>query len=585
MKLIKLYCNKKDFKVVNFHEGLNIVVGKVTSFETPKNDSHNLGKTKLLELLDFMLLGSINKEHFLKNDIFKDFVFYLEIKIKDNQFLTIQRSTLNDTKISIKISQQDINCLDCNEWDYVDLPLNSRDEEKNPKVLLNKLLNIKINDFVFDYRKILHYFLRNQNDYNDVFKLTRYKGKDSTWKPDLCKLLGFNPDFIIKKYQADDFISNSNKAITILSETNDGINNSEKINEEIRLISSQIETYKDELKTLNFFTSNDDTINSTITSLLLDIKKSNTKVYNLRTEIKLLENNQVNPRVNSKKLMELYEECGTYFPDSLKIEYESLENFNKKIFEESIKYIEKSLVDKKRELSETLISLKTLNEKLSENSKYISQMDLKTKYSELVAKIFDLQTELTQKNNLLKNVTAIDKINSDIINKTKEKDECIKKINELLNEKNPVFEQVSSKYKKLMKSITGLSCDIRIATNKNGNVEFESLFLNDQDVETKESDGNTYKKLMCSSFDISLLTSIGSSNSLNFIYHDGILESLDVNKKILYLDEILKILENNDFQYIISSLECDLPDEYKNQKYNCVVLTDEANGNLFGVNF
>ena len=67
MKLVRLYANKL-FKNIEFSEtGLNIVLGRITNKAINDKDTHNLGKTLLCDLIDFMLLKKVDnkKEFFL----------------------------------------------------------------------------------------------------------------------------------------------------------------------------------------------------------------------------------------------------------------------------------------------------------------------------------------------------------------------------------------------------------------------------------------------------------------------------------------------------------------------------------------
>lgn len=51
MKLSKIYSNKKDvFSPINFHDGLNVVIGEIRRSENRGKDTHNLGKSKLCDL-------------------------------------------------------------------------------------------------------------------------------------------------------------------------------------------------------------------------------------------------------------------------------------------------------------------------------------------------------------------------------------------------------------------------------------------------------------------------------------------------------------------------------------------------------
>lgn len=76
MKLSKLYCNDKRFKTVYFKEGFNLILGSVNNKN--KNDTHNLGKTTLVEIINYMLLKK--NTHFLverqKKKFLKDLNFF-----------------------------------------------------------------------------------------------------------------------------------------------------------------------------------------------------------------------------------------------------------------------------------------------------------------------------------------------------------------------------------------------------------------------------------------------------------------------------------------------------------------------------
>lgn len=66
MKLVKLYCSDSRFRTIRFNDGLNVVLGKVRRRNDTHKDSHNLGKSTLVELLDFMFLKKVDKDYFLR---------------------------------------------------------------------------------------------------------------------------------------------------------------------------------------------------------------------------------------------------------------------------------------------------------------------------------------------------------------------------------------------------------------------------------------------------------------------------------------------------------------------------------------
>ena len=105
MKLSRLYSNKPGlFAPVDFIQGLNVVLAEIRLPENRDKDTHNLGKTTLGRLLDFGFLAKRDSKFFLFKhlDLFKDFIFFLEIELQDASFVTLRRGVGEATKISFK---------------------------------------------------------------------------------------------------------------------------------------------------------------------------------------------------------------------------------------------------------------------------------------------------------------------------------------------------------------------------------------------------------------------------------------------------------------------------------------------------
>ena len=101
------------------------------------------------------------------------------------------------------------------DWDHENLSLNTKKAEDSPIRIFEEYLAFDVvTDFSF--RQTLGYFLRNQNDYRDVFRLDKFRGSDSNWKPALYSLLGFDANLVEKKYALETEKSEVNNFITRL---------------------------------------------------------------------------------------------------------------------------------------------------------------------------------------------------------------------------------------------------------------------------------------------------------------------------------------------------------------------------------
>ena len=106
MKLSKIYSNNSKFKPILFNSGFSVIFGDVEKGRDldKKTGEHNIGKTSLVYLIDFLLLKTVNKKTFFaKNkEVLSDWIFFLEIELNDGRFLTIKRAVNPNTKISFK---------------------------------------------------------------------------------------------------------------------------------------------------------------------------------------------------------------------------------------------------------------------------------------------------------------------------------------------------------------------------------------------------------------------------------------------------------------------------------------------------
>ena len=95
--------------------------------------------------------------------------------------------------------------------------------------------------------------LRMQGDYEDVYRLSKFKGRDINWKPFMFDLLGFNGDLLYRKYEND-------QKIEKLREYIDNIKNDFSVNTDERdeLVAKvdfkrdEARNYEDQIDRFNF---------------------------------------------------------------------------------------------------------------------------------------------------------------------------------------------------------------------------------------------------------------------------------------------------------------------------------------------
>lgn len=413
MKLSKIYSNFNDiFKPILFNEGFNVIIGKVKKPKDKEKDSHNLGKTLLIYLIDFLLLRKLTAEFFLKKhfDLFKDFVFFLEIEVDSEKFFTIRRSVDKSSKIFLKLHSErnkDFTELDESDWDYNPSPFIKAKEK------INELLDLSIIFPPFNYRNGVSYFLRTQKDFTDVFQLDKFKGKHKTWKPYLAKIFGFDYKLVKLKYQLDELIDRKKEEIKyfkIESSLQDQTEEYDKIKGLIEIIKNELKILTNKIDRFNFYTTELNLNRELIEEVEANIAYYNKLLYTCNYEIKKINESLGNKiEFSIEKTKRLFEEIGIFFPEQLKKSYDDVEQFNKQLYSEREKHLKETLIILKKERTEIETILEEKNNKRMEMLSVLENKDTFAKFKEYQYDVIKKEKNLTELENKLSNLDEIGK--------------------------------------------------------------------------------------------------------------------------------------------------------------------------------
>lgn len=572
MKLLKIYSNKENFKETIFNEGFNVIIGRVSKSSDRGKDTHNLGKTTLIHIIDFLLLKDLTKDHIFHRHklLFKDYVFFLEILLNNGTCLTIKRKIDQPSKVSLKLHKEKYqNFVNCDNWDYKELGLSSKFPDQNPKKILNRLLEFDVLQD-FDYRKTVGYFLRTQEDYNKVFHLSKFAGGDIDWKPFLFELLGFDKTYVLNKYELEKkrydqekFIANMQHEFSVNTEEID------KINGIIQIKKEEKEELSLKLDNFDFYTNESNINNTLVEEVEARISELNTLVYKLKFEIEKisLSINKQEITLDLKEIDRVFKDVKLYFPDQLKKEYAELIDFNKRVTAERNKHLYESLQQKELQQSEYT---KELREQNSIRTKLLSQLTEKDsfkKYKHYQSDLIDIEKEIERLTYQLENIDVIKNAKDRLKLISDQIDEAANNIQKEVEKENPFYKSIRLMFNQLIKKILKQPGVLSIRINSNGNVEFNAEIVGRNDETTSKGKGHSYKKVLCVCFDLSLLINYKSSSFYRFVYHDGSLESLDDRKKLEYLDLLKSISKEHNIQYILTLIEDDTPIDETGERY------------------
>ncbi|MFM7469732.1 MAG: DUF2326 domain-containing protein [Vampirovibrionales bacterium] len=564
-----------------------MVLAEIRLPKNRKKDTHNLGKTTLSKLINYCLLSGdhAKKDFFLikHRDIFNDFVFYLEVKYGEQQFLTIRRSVESPTRISLKTHEVSEYYTDCDQWDHSDLPW------LKAKEILDGILNFRVIS-PGTYRDALGYCLRIQDDYSDVFKLQKNsRSKDKDWKPYLAKILGFDSSLVNENYELAAKLKSKKDEAQILKGDLSGINDSsDKLDGLLLIKEDECTKIQQQLDDYNFDISDAALNKEVVEELETRIASYNEERYLLTQSIKRIQN-ALNEKItfNLKATEKLFQEASLYFGGQLKKDFDALMNFNSMLSEEREEYLKKELIQKESKLHEVTEEIKSLNAKRSSTLSVLKDKETFSKYKSLSSRLVEGKAKIEHLNDLKKRRESFQSLQEIISKLEAERTVIQNKINDNINSQNNRYTNIRRYFNEIIKSTIDKNAVISTKTNKEGNIEFYADTMNDQELATSESDGHTYRKLLCMAFDLAVAREYSKDNFPHFVYHDGGLESLDDRKKINFIQSIREYTKQG-IQYIVTMIDSEMPNYISDPLFEepeiILRLHDESdNGRLFRI--
>lgn len=604
MKLSKLYSNDHRFKNITFNlKGLNVIYADVLTDLKEKKNSHDLGKTKLAELIDYLLCKQIDKNHFLlkikdKNgdSIFINHTFYLEIYLNDGRFLTIKRSIENHTKTSFSINEQTTDeYRPPTIWQFNDLAI---DPAKKKLAEYIKFDFFKSKSY--DFRKAINYCIRMQPDYEDVYRLSKFKGgRDIDWKPFMFDLLGFNGEILRKKYQNDEQQEKIEAQIKQLKKDfSVEETNRDEIVAQIGLQQNKTLEAEKKIDQLNFYEQDQSLIETGVEEVENKISELNTLSYNLSFDINKLQGSiKNNFAFDLNKVEKVFEEVKIYFPDNLKKDYQELISFNEELTKDRNRLLRKTLKEKNNQLQDINAQLAVLNAKKESLLSFLRDTDTFRRLKEYQKELAKLESELIQLQERLRIIDLIiEKEESKEILK-KEIEDTVKKIRNFSNhtDQNQKYTLVRELFSRFFSSVMNEDTYISWSINSKNNVDFKPPVIKTKELlskDTAKDEGRTYRKILCVVFDLAILVTYNIESYFRFVYHDDVLSQQDNGIKLRLLELIKNITTEHDIQYILSVIKSDLPTDQKDEfiyfSNDEVVLElndRDERGTLFGFEF
>lgn len=591
MKISRIYSNfENEFKTIDFCSGFNVVLGQIFHPEDLKKDAHNLGKSKLSELIDFCLLKGRSPDFFLFKFplVFNKYVFFIEILLNSGSYITVKRGVDKNTKISIKKHSEGRQLYrgDVWSWDYEDETIGVA------KTVLDSYFDLAVVG-AWDYRDAVAYCLRSQKDYTEVFKLDKFRGQHVFWKPYLGHILGFEASALIRNYQLKNEIDALSVKLIELKKLIGAVQGDQEeiLNRHLQAKMGAAESLKWQMENLNFDESDKEYIEELTGEIDSELEDLNRVKYYLSARLRKLQKTEsvAGERFNIDSISQLFEEAGVVFGDQIKRSYSELVEFNRQITSERRDFVRQQKDELEQHLDEINFRTGELNLERSRKLSYLSSYDIFSKYKEVSQKLAEINSSIVEVNKNLEVNESIKKLEEESRKLFRDKVGVVDSIrvnrDEVVVDKEGIYNRIKDGFEDYVSEVLNKSGVITTEQNGEGNLDYFAGLIGLDGRITGESDGFSYKKILCIGFDLAVMCAYSDEKFVRFLYHDGGLETLDDRKKIEFIEYVRTVSSINGFQYILTVIESDLPSGFKFPDHEIVrVLHDDGlSGRLFNI--
>lgn len=571
MRLIKLSCNQKSFRTIEFNPcGLTLILGTKTESENNEKSSsvNGVGKTQALRLIHFCL-GAKNDSEIAKTLKYAvpNWLFRLDFIIDDREHY-IERSGDSTT---LRIDNEDTSYAGMIKW------LNSA--KVFPKLQDRKFIT---------FRSLFSRFARiKQEDSIEPTKL--HKETEYTSLINTAYLLNLDLELIEQKYQLKAKLEANKKTKTLISKDSylaDIFKAGKSPSVRKKTLEQNIKKINNSLD--NFTIAEDyyaiERLAEELTIRSRDIQR---KITALNFKTKSIDKSlQQNPDIDSQALLQLYEGLEQLFRPEVLAHFETVQSFHNDITINRLSRLEKEKIAIKIQIEELDQEFQSISAERDRKLALLKDKHALDEYLALTKELTTYNEELTQVSRYL---SMDDNIKEQNLHLKKQILDVIEKAleyskTEPLSTSNSRFEEITSNiYKNLNSSV---SMDVIDSDNN------QMTYNISVELETDSSDGVSSIKVMA--FDW-LIYQYGYHN-MHMLWHDNrLFADIDPEDLALWFRFVSDELTASNKQYIASininnyeDMKVFLPRETLQSLDNSVALIlkgDTPTNKLMGINF
>ncbi|MCT3906610.1 DUF2326 domain-containing protein [Elizabethkingia anophelis] len=543
MILKKIYSEPEGlFKTTVFNNGLNFIYGRKEP-NSPKNSLNSIGKSTFLDLIDFCLLSSFQKQHnprlFSALDILRNFSAVLEFEVSNVEYI-IKRSfdtpnevlfgtegnlsfyKIDDLKkilFDIIFRRENYNGIQNPSWYrnlisfYIKIQKFKKPGFLDPIKYIQELTEVQLN--------IFHFFLLGIDNTipNNLFKF-RVDGKD---------------------------LSTSIKEIKKYVEEKYGLKDISKAQNEINRLKVDISKLDNAISVFKLGEHYDDAENEA-NELTESIKNHIYNNFLDKEKIKSYEDSyQINDELNMRRISSMYKEINENLALNIKKTLKDAVDFRKKLSESRKDFIKKEIEKLRGVISLRDEILKELEEK---RAKLFYFLSAKEAIKDLTEAFFIVSEKKAKLSEIESNIKLL-------LDLTREFNEIETEINKLKNEYIVLLEEVSDDIVKFYKIFNETFDAIYLENKSSSQFAISTYPKKDSLVQISISmpdmfgKGKNQGRTLIYDIAVAILNIEKTHNYPRFLIHDGIFDGVD-KAHFISVCELIESLNMSGvpFQYI-----------------------------------
>ncbi|MUG90160.1 DUF2326 domain-containing protein [Bombella sp. ESL0385] len=568
-----IYADHDGFHKVIFTVGENIILADRTAASSKKDTRNAVGKSLLLEIIDFCLGSQLSGKKGLKSPALKDWSFTMKITLVDETISVTRR--LDDSKsVTIEYLSQNNRqkTLSLQEWQQIlgeklfSLPTSLKEEKYAPTA-----------------RSLLKHFIRTgKESYIDAFRPVP-KQKSYAAQIDNAFLLGLdwrNPQSLQFLKDKDASLSALKKAIK------DGVIGADttsvaKLETELILLSRECEETKNNLDRFEVLPQYRD-IEEKANSLTVKISRMNEDNFIDGESLKNYEKSIKEPEdVDNEKLARLFKEAGSILPRNVVKTLDQAKDFHISLIRDRRDFLANTITSLRESISSRK---KALEEAVEERAALLSLLKNKRALDEFTVFQEKYTEKLTRKNILEEEISRKKELGRAKQKLKDERDDIEKRTCADRDEKSSLVDEAICLFDDFLRALYKKSGKLIISAGRNG-------YELSTDIEGASSEGKGKMQIFC--YDLTLMILARKRGlGIDFLIHDStIFDGVDSRQCARALELVAYLSEKYDFQYICTMNTDSVPEQDFSADFNYkskvrLVLNDkDISESLFGIRF